>query len=130
MNTKLKPRSLPFFALLLSALFWGIDAVIDVLIFKENDSVLENFISPEPVELWMRSLVVVLFIVFSFYARYLLTLQIRASDKLLKYKDELEDMIRLRTKELESKNKELEDEIVMRKKIEETLEKIVELKND
>ena len=127
MNNRITPGTLPLLAILFSALFWGIDTLIDVLVFEENDSLIENFIAPEPIELWMRSLVVLLFIVFSFYARYLLTLQIRASENLLKYQDELEEIVRKRTKELESKNKELEDEILIRKKIEETLKKIAEL---
>jgi len=121
---------LPVLALVLSVVFWFIDSIIDVLVFEESESILENFLSPEPVELWMRVLVVLLLFGFSFYARYLLAKQINASMELEKYKNELEEMVGLRTKEIEFKNAELEAEIKLRKKMEKTLEKIASLKSE
>jgi len=122
-------RLLPFFAFILSLLFWSVDSVIDFLIFEESESIWENIIAPEPMELWMRCLVVILLIGFSFYARYLLKKEMHASHELKQYKNELEEVIALRTNELESKNKELQNEIKLRKKIEETLKKIAGLDN-
>lgn len=120
----MKPASLPILSVVFSIVFWSMDSIIDVLVFGENESILKNFIAPEPLELWMRILVVTLLVIFSFYAKYLLTLQIKASIELEKYKDDLEVIVELRTKELLSKNKELQNEIVIRKNTEQALEEI------
>lgn len=120
----MKPNSLPIIGAVFSIVFWIMDSIIDVLLFGENESILESLVSPEPVELWMRTLVVVLLIAFSFFARYLLKLQINASNELVEYKNQLEETVDLRTNELRSKNEELQNEIEIRKKAEKTLEEI------
>lgn len=131
MNNKLYRLSLlPFFAFFLSALFWIIDSIIDFFVFKESESLLDSFVSPEPMELWMRCIVVVMLFGFSFFARHLLRKEMIALKKLEKYKSELEETVGLRTQELELKNKELKEEIKLRKKIEDTLKKIADMKDE
>jgi len=120
----LKPNLLPILGAVLSIFFWIIDSIIDVLLFGEEESILESLFSPELVELWMRTIVIFLLITFSFYARYLLKLQINASNELIKHKNQLEETVDLRTTELQSKNIELQNEIKIRIKAEETLEEI------
>lgn len=116
------PDALPAMAALLSVIFWISDAIVDVVVFGEQGSIIENVVSPEPVEFWMRVLVVSLFIAFSFYARRLLKSQINASNELSAYKKNLEKIVDDRTNELRIKNTELIHEIKIRKEIESRLE--------
>lgn len=70
----------------------------------------------------MRLLVVALLVFFSFYARYSLSAQLKATEELNTYKEHLEHMVEDRTRELETKNELLEMEIFIRKKTEEELQ--------
>lgn len=110
-------KCLPVLALILSVLFWVIDSIIDTLVFDEGESIIENIISPEPIELWMRTLVVTLFLSFSFYSKYLLGLQKETANELAKHREELEEVIIKRTYQLQS-------EIEIRKKAEKRLKAI------
>ena len=55
----------------LGALFWILEAFIHVLIFKHGSLFVETFF-PEAHEIWMRSLVVGLFILFGIYAQFII----------------------------------------------------------
>ncbi len=116
----MKPNILPFLAIVFATIFWVIDAMIDTYLFNEDESVMENIFFAEPVELWMRVLVVILFIVMSFIAKYLLKKEQKARRKLQEYKENLEKMIDERTQELK-------EEIETRKKIEDAMEKLLQL---
>lgn len=113
----MKPDSLPILAVVFSAFFWVVDSFIDTFIFDEGETLSESFFSPEPVELWMRILVIVLLVSFSFYTRYLLTQQTNISKELDQYKNHLEKTVSLRTQELK-------DEIEIRKLTETALREI------
>ncbi len=116
----MKPNILPFLAIVFATIFWIIDAMIDTYLFKEHESVMENIVFAEPVELWMRVLVVILFIVMAFIAKYLLKKEQKALRKLREYKENLEKMVDQRTQELQA-------EIETRKKIEDAMEKLLRL---
>ncbi|MDH5361170.1 MAG: diguanylate cyclase [Gammaproteobacteria bacterium] len=120
----MKPDMLPVTGIALSVIFWVVDSSLDVLLFGADKSILENIISPGGVELWMRSLVVCLLMIFSLYTRQMLQRQMKVSAELEKYKKELEEIVDSRTEELRYKNQLLENEIVVRKNTEETLELI------
>ncbi|MDH5611116.1 MAG: GGDEF domain-containing protein [Gammaproteobacteria bacterium] len=117
----LNRESLPAIAVILSMVFWLIDAVIDVLYFEENETLVESLIFPDAIELWMRLLVVFLLISFSYYSKYLLISHINISNELTEYKNKLEDLVNERTEELKVKNGQLEKEIKIRKDAEERL---------
>ena len=120
----MKPTLLPFLGTFLSLIFWIVDSIIDFLVFSEGESVIHSIFFPEPVELWMRILVVFLLVTFSFYAKYVLNQQLHSQKALEKYKNELEQIVDLRTVELQSKNEALQGEIEVRKKVEKALEEI------
>ena len=88
----MKPNSLPILAAIFSIVFWVLDSIIDNVFFEKDKSILENMISPEPIELWMRFVVVLLLISFSIYARHLLNKQVQISNELEKNKKELENL--------------------------------------
>jgi PAS domain S-box-containing protein len=52
--------------ILFGVLFGLIDSVVDVIYFTDQ-SIIEHLFNPSPVEIWMRSVVLVLFILFSVY---------------------------------------------------------------
>lgn len=117
-TTLIEPKSLPVLGATLAALFWVADAVIDVYAFEEEHTFLESMLSPEPVELWMRCLVVIILVVFAFYAKQLLTVQKNISEELKRHKYELEQLVDERTNELTKTNIALQEEIRERKKAE------------
>lgn len=88
--------------LLASAIFWCIDALIDVLIFgDEDDSILESLFFPETFELYMRCIVLGLFLFVSLITRTLLRKQESISRELEKHKHNLENLVEIRTEQLE-----------------------------
>lgn len=117
-------NSLPFLAILLSVCFWLIDSYIDVYAFSEAESFTHSLFKPEPVELWMRSLVTVMMVLFGLYTKRLLELQKNISSELTIYKNDLELLVKERTEKLEEANASLEKEIEERKKIESKLEQL------
>jgi len=104
--------------------FWGIDSTVDVLVFEGDESILESFISPGSVELWMRGVVVFLVMTFAFYTKYLFSKKLQLIEKIENYKNNLEVIVKERTSELHDKNKLLEDEIYVRTQAEQKLELI------
>lgn len=109
---------------ILCVVFWAIDSSVDVLIFEGDESIMESFVSPGPVELWMRGVVVFLLMTFSFYTKYLFARQMELTKNIENYKNNLENLVEERTAELHTKNSLLEDEIYVRKQAEEKLELI------
>ena len=123
-TTLIDPKSLPVLGVTLAALFWVADAVIDVYAFEEEHTFLESLLSPEPVELWMRCLVVIVLVLFAFYAKKLLTVQKNISEELNRHKYQLEQLVDERTNELAKTNIALQEEIRKRKKAEVELERL------
>jgi diguanylate cyclase (GGDEF)-like protein len=64
-------RRLPLLGLLVAALFWVLDAFVDVTFFGVHDTFSEALLKPTPVEFWMRSIVVILLLLFAWHARRL-----------------------------------------------------------
>lgn len=110
--------SLPVIALLLSTLYWFVDAAINTFIFESNTFYLESLLRPESVELWTRSQVITMLMTFSVIAMSLLHRQRYITAQLNKYKNELQDTVHSRTNDLHTKNTMLENEIMERLKIE------------
>ena len=97
---KLASNKLPLIGISLSLFFWVIDSLIDLLLFNESESLIESLFFAEPIELWMRSLVVVLLVSFSFLSRALLEQKEELVKDLDRHQNELEDLIAERTDEL------------------------------
>lgn len=114
---------LPLIAILLSILFLIFDAAIDFVIFDEHESFYDSLFHPEAAELWMRILVIIMMIAFSFYGRILLIKQQKIALKLTQYQNHLEDLVEERTKNLEDLNALLKNEIDEKNKIQIELEK-------
>ena len=63
----------------LAGLWWVLESAIHVLVFHEGGLIQQVF-APHPHEIWMRFLVVVLFIGFSIYAEFMINRQRRAEE--------------------------------------------------
>jgi len=61
----------------LGAVFWVLESAIHVYIFKK-DNLFQEICRPEAHEIWMRLLVVVMFIAFAMYAQFIITQRRRA----------------------------------------------------
>lgn len=106
MPGKIEDRShrLPVIGMLLVVIFWLLDATLDLYLFTEGEHFIESLFFPEPVELWMRIIISVLIISFSFYASRVLRKQFDTSQQ------------------LSAVNRRLNEEIDRRVKTEEVLE--------
>ncbi len=62
---------LPLLGLLVAALFWVLDAFVDVSLFGTHDTFAEALLKPNSHELWMRCVVIVLLLAFAWHARRL-----------------------------------------------------------
>jgi PAS domain S-box-containing protein len=67
----------------LAGLFWIIEASIHVFIFSQGD-LIQQISSPAPHEIWMRAVVVVMFIAFGIYAQFITT-QRRLAEEATRY---------------------------------------------
>lgn len=95
-------------------LVWLLDSLVDHYRFKEEAPFVESLWPDESQELWVRLLVVCLFIALSWYARMLLKNEIRAKDALAAHRSRLEGIIAVRTKELEDNYRTLKKEMAER----------------
>lgn len=114
---------MPVVGLIFGAVFWLIDGVVDFLFFNEESISFPNTLfSPEPMDFWMRSLVMMMLLIFSFFARKILLDETLARLELESYKTTLEQKVEERTREIQIKNEALLKEIAIRKEVEEKLQ--------
>jgi len=67
----------------LGFLFWMFETLVHVYFFNpQKESVFRHFFYPDTHELWMRSFVTVLFMLFGFYAQYIVNVRKRAEKEL------------------------------------------------
>lgn len=89
-------------AILAGATFWCLDAVIDVVFFgDEDDSILKSIFTPSEHELYMRGIVLSLFLLSSFFTRSLLLKYEATAADLEKHKNNLQGLVEMRTEQLE-----------------------------
>lgn len=106
-------KKITLLGILLALIFWVVDAFIDTLFSENASTFLENCFSPNGEEVWLRTFVVLLFLVFSAYTERLLSIIHEMTIELKKYHDRLEHTIA----ELKMENAE-------RKHVVEELEKL------
>ena len=105
----IQPKFLPFMGLLLGLFVCIVDAVIDVYMLGEEQDLVSNILMPNDIdELWMRFLVVAVFLMMGFFSKFVLIKNIKLDSKILAYQKELEETVEQRTRELLSKTRELE----------------------
>jgi diguanylate cyclase (GGDEF)-like protein len=116
------PRLMPAFGIAAACLVWLMDSLVDHFLLNRDEPYLVSFWPDEPQELWMRALVVVLFIALSWYARMLLRNEARAQSELIAHQAELEEIIAARTQELQDNYHKLQTEMAERQQAQTQLE--------
>ena len=107
--SQVNPWVFPFAGFFAGLFFWSMDAFIDVYILDEEQTFFENLIMPdESTELWMRSLMVIVFTIMGFFSYNTIKKHIKLDNLLFDYQHKLEAIVSEKTEELEVKNKELE----------------------
>lgn len=118
-------KLMPLVGVSLGAFFWMADTLVDYLFFnEESEPFLEVMFQPEPMEFWMRWLVIGILLVFSLFAQKILRNEMHARLELEKLKTSLEQKVTERTLEIQNRNDELHKEIALRKQIEEELKQL------
>ena len=73
--------------------FWVVDALIDSLLSETSTTFLESCFNPSAEEIWIRTFVILLFLVFSAYTERLLSIIHTMTIELKEYHDRLETTI-------------------------------------
>jgi diguanylate cyclase (GGDEF)-like protein len=118
---KTRPESMPVIGSIVACLFWFIDAAIDTFIFKSHRLYVEDLLSPNASELWMRLQIILLIMIFSLFAMFMMIRHQKISQKLKAYKCKLENIVDQRTNDINLTNTLLREEIIERKKMEQKL---------
>jgi len=121
---RVRPHSLPVIGIVLACGFWFAGSALDVFVFEKYRLYAESLLGPESIDLWSRSQVMFLLILFSLVSMLLLQRQRRIAKKLSAYKSQLELVVEERTGELKAKNAQLECEIEEKQKIEAELKEL------
>ncbi len=100
-----KTKIVPLIGLSTVILFWLVDAVLDIYIFKENDSFVVSLFYPAPMELWMRLVASALIIFISLYAARLINQQHIAGTHLIAQRKKLQILADALEKEMQERRK-------------------------
>lgn len=104
-----RPFIFPVAGLMLGLFIWVADAIIDVMILGNEQNLLDNIFHPEEAtELWMRFLILLVFVLMGFYSRYVLIKHIQLDKALLNYQQKLEQVVASRTRALQERTTQLE----------------------
>ncbi len=104
-----KPFMFPIAGLVFGLFIWIMDAIIDVVFLDSDQHLLNNIFYPDEIsELWMRTLILLIFIAMGFYSRHVLIKHIELDNALLNYQQKLEAMVEDRTQVLIERTEQLE----------------------
>ena len=94
-NLKIKENKLIFLGIFVGGLYWVVESLLHVTLFSDSlehrTSLIEQIISPETHELWMRLLVFVIILLVSFYAQSLVNMRI-SQTKILEESNRLKEL--------------------------------------
>jgi len=75
----------------LAAFWWFLESTVHVFVFHEG-GLIQQILAPEAHELWMRSVVVVVLVVFAIYAQVIITKRKQADEALHTYHEKLQSL--------------------------------------
>jgi diguanylate cyclase (GGDEF)-like protein len=96
-------------SLFLALVFWVVDAFVDSLFSRGTTTFIESCFYPSGEELWMRSFVVLLFMVFAAYTERLLKIINNMTRELKQYHDRLEYTVNELQMEMEERKLAIEE---------------------
>lgn len=116
------PGLMPYVGIAAGMLAWLADSLVDHFLFNPDEAFAESLWPDEAQEVWMRLLVIALFIAVSLYARMLLRNEMAAREALAAHQRQLEQLVAERTQELEQSYRSLKAEMEERQKAQLQLE--------
>lgn len=118
---------MPFIGAAFSCVSWIADSYIDTYVFHSRYLFIESLLTPDTIEIWYRAQVITLLMLFSLIAMFMLRHQVKTTQQLNQYKNDLELIVNERTHDLILKNKQLEKEIAEKLKVEAELEHLANI---
>jgi PAS domain S-box-containing protein len=97
--------------------YWALDSIMH-LFFSDRFNLIAQMIGPDLYEIYIRVIVLCLFVFFGSHAQYTINNLKQAEEELKEYRDHLEELVKERTSELVDANRKLVAEVKERKRSE------------
>jgi PAS domain S-box-containing protein len=97
--------------------YWALDTIMH-LFFSDRFNLIAQMIGPDLYEIYIRIIVLCLFVFFGSHAQYTINNLKQAEEELKEYRDHLEELVKERTSELVDANRKLVAEVKERKRSE------------
>ncbi len=103
-----------------ATLYFALDTILHIF-FSDRFNLLALMVGPDLYEIYIRIIILCLFVFFGSHAQYTVNNLKEKEDELKEYRDHLEDLVKERTTELMESNKKLKAEIMVRNRSEQAL---------
>jgi PAS domain-containing protein len=117
---KINLDSMVLAGIFVATLYLALDTILH-LFFSDRFNLLAIMIGPDLYEIYIRIIVLCLFVFFGSHAQYTVNNLKEKEEELKEYRDHLEELVKDRTAELLESNKKLKAEILVRKNSEQAL---------
>ncbi len=112
-----KFNSMVIIGIFVATAYWALDTFMH-LFFSDRFNLIAQMIGPDLYEIYIRIIVLCLFVFFGSHAQYTINNLKQAEEELKEYRDHLEDLVKERTSELVDANRKLVAEVKERKRSE------------
>ena len=109
--------SMMVFGIGIAIIYWALDTFLHVF-FSDRFNVLAQIVGQDLYEIYIRLIVLCLFVIFGSHAQYTINIRREAEEELREYRDHLEELVKERTAELVESNTKLKQEVLERKRSE------------
>jgi PAS domain S-box-containing protein len=109
--------SMVVFGIGVAITYWALDTFLHIF-FSDRFNVLAQIVGQDLYEIYIRLIVLCLFIIFGSHAQYTINIRREAEEELREYRDHLEELVKERTAELVESNTKLKQEVLERKRSE------------
>jgi PAS domain S-box-containing protein len=117
---KINLDSMVLAGIFVATLYFALDTILHIF-FSDRFNLLALMVGPDLYEIYIRIIVLCLFVFFGSHAQYTVNNLKDKEDELKNYRDHLEDLVKERTAELMESNKKLKAEIIVRNRSEQAL---------
>jgi two-component system cell cycle sensor histidine kinase/response regulator CckA len=104
----------------IATIYWALDSVLHIF-FANRFNVIAQMVGPDLYEIYIRVIILCLFIIFGSHAQYTINDLRSKEEELTEYRNHLEELVKERTAELLESNRKLKAEIHERRRSEQAL---------